>query len=169
MMATAMKRGVLAEEHYGPLVKQLTTLNSIGAHLGRIQGVHAMTDVTGFGVLGHSTEMAEGSGVTIELHYNNLLRTAGVEDYLEKKTIPGATPRNWSSYSHGVQFEEGVNVEEAFNLLPDPQTNGGLLIAVAPEAVEEVKALFIKHGLEKHTTPIGRCIARGEKNLIVLP
>ena len=169
MMATAMKRGLLSEEHYAPLVAQLTTLNSIGADLGRIAGVHAMTDVTGFGVLGHATEMAEGSCVTIELHYSHLLKTAGVDDYLQKKTIPDATSRNWASYSSGVQFEKGVNVMEAFNLLPDPQTNGGLLIAVAPEAVEEVTALFRAKGLEQHTTPIGICKERGEKTIVVAP
>jgi selenide, water dikinase len=169
MMATAMKRNVLSEKHYAPLVKQLSTLNSIGADLGRIEGVHAMTDVTGFGVLGHSTEMAEGSGVTIELHYSKLRKTVGVDEYLQKKTFPGATPRNWNSYSRGVQFEEGVNVDEALNLLPDPQTNGGLLIAVAPEAVEEVKALFIRKGLEQHTTPIGICREKGDKTIIVAP
>jgi selenide,water dikinase len=169
MMATAMKRNLLSEEHYAPLVKQLSTLNSIGADLGRIEGVHAMTDVTGFGVLGHSTEMAEGSGVTIELHYSKIRRIVDVQEYIQKKTIPGATPRNWKSYSSGVQFEAGVDEAEALNLLPDPQTNGGLLIAVAPEAAEEVKALFARKGLELHTTPIGVCKERSEKNIIVIP
>lgn len=113
--------------------------------------------------------MGEGSGLTIELHYGKIRRIVDVQEYIQKKTIPGATPRNWKSYSSGVQIEAGVDEAEALNLLPDPQTNGGLLIAVAPEAVEEVKALFISKGLEQHTTPIGICRERGDKTIVVMP
>jgi len=162
MMATAQKRKVLSAEHGEVLVKQLTTLNSIGEALGHIAGVHAMTDVTGFGILGHLVEMAEGSGVSAELHYDKLILTEGVKDYLAKKTIPDSTRRNWASYETKVDLTALPNQTEALDLLPDPQTNGGLLIAVAPEAAGEVEALFRAHGLERHCGVIGRMGVVGE-------
>ncbi|RYY64349.1 MAG: selenide, water dikinase SelD [Chitinophagaceae bacterium] len=167
VFATALKRGLLAEEHYAPLVAQMTALNKVGAALGALEGVHALTDVTGFGLLGHLLEMAEGSGLSAELQYGKLPKLDGLDTYLQQRTIPDATFRNWNSYNKEVQFEKGVNVMEAFNVLPDPQTNGGLLIAVAPEAAEEVQELLRKEGC--YAEPVGRFIAKGEKRLLVLP
>ncbi|MCW3075008.1 MAG: selenide, water dikinase [Flaviaesturariibacter sp.] len=167
LLATALKRGALAEEHYAPLIAQMTALNKVGETLGKIKGVHAMTDVTGFGLLGHSIEMAEGSGVGIELHYSALQKIEGLDDYLKQRTIPDATFRNWNSYSAKTGFEKGVNVMEAFNVLPDPQTNGGLLVAVSEAAVEEVKALLVAAGLESFIAPVGRCVEKGEKTIWV--
>ncbi len=167
ILATALKRGVLQEEHYTNLIKQMTALNSIGTSLALLDGVHAMTDVTGFGLLGHAIEMAEGSGVSITLHYSSILKMDGADDYLKQRTIPDATFRNWNSYSAATIFEKGVNVMEAFNLLPDPQTNGGLLIAVAPEAVSAVQFLLIENGLEMFKNPVGVCMEKGEKTIVV--
>jgi len=169
LLATALKRGVLQAGHYAPLLGQLTTLNSIGAQLGRISGVHALTDVTGFGLLGHLVEMAQGSGTGAQLDYSAVPRIEGVDVYLKERTIPDATFRNWNSYSSQVKFEKGVNVMEAFNLLPDPQTNGGLLIAVAPTAVDEVRAILTAAGLDAFTTPIGRITEAGDKLIQVQP
>lgn len=168
VLSTAMKRGLLQTENYEVLIKQLTALNSAGEALGKISGVHAMTDVTGFGVLGHLTEMAEGSGVSAELNYAALPKIAGLETYLAQRTVPDATSRNWNSYSSKVQFAKGLNVMEAFNVLPDPQTNGGLLIAVAEEALEEVKKVLREAGLENFTEPVGRLVEKSEKVLYVL-
>lgn len=169
VLSTALKRELLSEEHYSPLREQLVTLNKVGALLGKVAGVHAMTDVTGFGIIGHSIEMAEGSGVGVELFYDRLQQLPGVADYMKQRAIPDATYRNWNSYSSRVQFEKGVNVMEAFTLLPDPQTNGGLLIAVAPDAVDEVRAVLSQNGLADFTEPIGRCVAPKEKVITVLP
>ncbi|MBD0278553.1 MAG: selenide, water dikinase SelD, partial [Flavisolibacter sp.] len=165
LLSTALKRGLLQELHYATLIKQMTTLNNIGEALGKMKGVHAMTDVTGFGILGHATEMAEGSKVSIELHYSRLPKMEGVAHYIQQRTIPGATARNRNSYSANVQYEKDVNETEALQLLPDPQTNGGLLIAVAEEAVEEVKSLFSTDRLPI----IGRCTERREKALYIYP
>lgn len=167
VMATAIKRGFLKDEHHRILIKQLTTLNSIGEALGKLDGVHAMTDVTGFGLLGHLIEMAEGSGVSAELNYSAIKRVEGFADYLQLKTIPGATARNWSSYGHKVSFEEAVDTTEAMNLLPDPQTNGGLLVAVNKSSVKELEDIFTRHNLQNHLTPIGRCIQKGERAVFV--
>jgi selenide,water dikinase len=167
VLSTAIKRGLLKEEHYRVLLNKLTTLNSIGEPLGQLQGIHAMTDVTGFGLLGHLIEMAEGSGVSVELNYTAVQKIEGFDDYLALKTIPGATVRNWNSYGHKVTFEDGIETPEALHLLPDPQTNGGLLIAVSKNALEEVKTIFASYTLQAHLTPIGRCVEKGEKAVVV--
>lgn len=168
LLSTALKRGALPMEHYEPLVKQMTALNGIGSLLGEIEGVHAMTDVTGFGLLGHLLEMAEGSGLSAELYYAALKKMDGVDFCLQQRTIPDATFRNWNSYSSKVQFDKGVNVMEAFNLLPDPQTNGGLLIAIDPSSSEELTDLFRSQDLADFLQPIGRMTGKMEKGIRVM-
>ena len=165
ILATALKRGLLRDEHYSVLIQQMTALNKVGEELGKLDDVHAMTDVTGFGLLGHLIEMAEGSGVGIELNYGSIQKLTGIEEYLKQRTIPDATFRNWNSYSSKVNFGNGIDVMEAFNLLPDPQTNGGLLIAAKNAIV--LKEVFSAYGLIDYLQPIGRCQARTEKIISV--
>jgi selenide,water dikinase len=167
VLSTALKRGILSEEHYAVLIRQMTGLNKIGEALGKIEGIHAMTDVTGFGLLGHLTEMAEGSGLAAQLNYSLIPKIEGLDEYLKQRTIPDATFRNWNSYSTKVQFEKGVNVMEAFNLLPDPQTNGGLLIAVDQQSTDEVLSVLRKEGFSDHLQPIGKFMAKNEKTIYV--
>ena len=155
VLSTAQKRGLLKEEHLPIMINQMSQLNKIGEALGKIEGVTAMTDVTGFGLLGHLIEMAEGSSLSAEINYSSLPVAEGVREYLSQRIVPDATYRNWNSYSTKAGFEKGVNVMEAFNLLPDPQTNGGLLITVDETSVETVKKLLKENGLEKFTEPIG--------------
>jgi selenide,water dikinase len=144
------------------MIRQMTSLNKTGEALGKIKGVNAMTDVTGFGLLGHLIEMAEGSGSSAEIYYNKIPLAEGVKEYLAQRIFPDATTRNWSSYSDKVKFEKGVNVMEAFSLLPDPQTNGGLLISVKENAVDEVKNVF-----GENVEPIGKMVAKNEKRVWV--
>ena len=163
ILSTAQKRNVLKEEHLKVLIDQLTSLNSVGEELGKIKGISAMTDVTGFGLAGHLIEMAEGSGLSAEIYYSKLYITEGANAYLAQRIIPDATYRNWNSYSKKISFEKEVNVMEAFSILPDPQTNGGLLIAANPSSVNEVKEILKQYGLEKFLTPIGKFISKEEK------
>lgn len=167
ILATAQKRGLLTNDLLPNFITQLTTLNSIGEQLGKIDGVTAMTDVTGFGLLGHLIEMAEGSNLSAEIYYDKLPIIEGATEFLKQRIVPDATYRNWNSYSKKVSFDKGVNVLEAFNLLPDPQTNGGLLIAVKDDAIEEVKNLLIQNGLQHFIVPVGRFIAKEEKVVLV--
>jgi selenide,water dikinase len=168
ILSTAIKRGLLQDPHYKIVLDQMTSLNKAGEALGRLTGVHAMTDITGFGMLGHLIEMAEGSNCSAELDYSALKKIEGLDGYLQQRTIPDATFRNWNSYSTKVQFDKGVNVMEAFNLLPDPQTNGGLLIAADKNAVSEVTKLLEEQGLGDFLRPIGRLIEKEEKTIRVM-
>jgi selenide, water dikinase len=167
IVSTSVKRKLIKEEHYKALVHQLTTINKIGEALGKVEGVRAMTDVTGFGLLGHLTEMAEGSGVSAELNYSSIKRIAGVEEYIQLKTIPGATARNWNSYSNKIAIENGIDEVEAKLLLPDPQTNGGLLIAVEEKAIDEVVEIFKTNNLQSFLNPVGICVEKREKVIYV--
>lgn len=168
VLSTAQKRNVLKEEHLPLMLKQLGTLNKAGEALGKIKGVHAMTDVTGFGLLGHLIEMAEGSGVSAELIYQRVPMLAAAKEYLPQRMVPDATYRNWNAYSSKVGFGAGVNVMEAFTLLPDPQTNGGLLIAIDPASLIEVQEVLQQLELSDYTNPIGVMKSVGEKVVTVL-
>ncbi len=167
VLSTAQKRGLIEEEHAAIMINQMAQLNSIGEALGKISGVTAMTDVTGFGLLGHLIEMAEGSGCAAEIYYSQLPIAEGVTGYLSKRIVPDATYRNWNSYSAITGFEKNVNVMEAFNLLPDPQTNGGLLIAVDAAAVDTVKDLLKEKGLQQFAAPIGKMVPLTGKTVFV--
>ena len=169
ILSTAQKRGLLKEEQLPSLIEQMTRLNKIGEELGNIAALTAMTDITGFGLLGHLVEMAAGSGLSAELYYQHLPVIPGVRDYISQRIFPDATTRNWSSFSEQVKFEKGVNVMEAFTLLPDPQTNGGLLISVREDGISNVTELLIKEGYGEFIKPIGKMIARSEKTIFVKP
>lgn len=166
ILATAQKKELISNEDLQLLIKQLTTLNKVGEALGKIKGVHAMTDITGFGLLGHLTEMMEGSHLSATLHYNKIPILEAARTYIAQKAVPDATSRNWNAYSKGVAFGAGVNVMEAFQILPDPQTNGGLLIAVCPASLEEVAKILKEAGI-MDTEPIGICTLSGEKRIQV--
>ena len=135
--------------------------------LGSVPEVHAMTDITGFGLLGHLIEMTDGSNLSAELQYNNIPILESAKSYLGQRIVPDATYRNWNSYNQKVSFESGVNVMEAFSILPDPQTNGGLLIAIAPASLPVISELFQKNNLSAFIKPIGILKEKGEKTIVV--
>jgi len=166
ILATSQKRGLLTETHLEKLVKQLTTINKAGEALGKLSAVHAMTDVTGFGLAGHLTEMMQGSNLTAEISYSKLPIIPEVREYIAQKAIPGATARNWNATQAGIELAPEIDEKEASLLLPDPQTNGGLLIAVAPEAVKEVQAILENLGIQ-YREPIGVCTAAKDKRIII--
>jgi selenide, water dikinase len=167
VLAAAQKRGLLAEEDLTMLIQQLIQLNNVGEALGKIEGVHAMTDITGFGLIGHLMEMAEGSKLGAILNYSQIPIIQAAKKFLAQRVVPDATYRNWNAYSKEVQFEKGVDVMEAFSLLPDPQTNGGLLIAASEESVNTVQEVLKIHHLEAFTSPIGKLSNYQEKRIKV--
>lgn len=167
ILSTARKKNLLTAGDYSALVDQLVTLNKTGEVLGELPEVHAMTDVTGFGLLGHTLEMAEASGLSAELWYGKIPKMRNAAEYVAKGAVPDATYRNWNAFQSKVSFEEGVNVAEAFTVLPDPQTNGGLLIAVDRAAEQKVRSVLSSNGLGDYCEPVGEFRAAADKPLVV--
>lgn len=167
ILSTAAKRNLIEAEDLEVLENQLIQLNSIGEDLGKLEGVHAMTDVTGFGLAGHLLEMTEAAGLSAELDYQKIPKIKNLEKYLAKNILPDATYRNWNAVSKKLKFKPTADSLEGFKLLPDPQTNGGLLISVSPESLEEVQNLLSEKGYEDFIEPIGKMTKQMEVGLVV--
>ena len=148
MVTTAQKKGVVAEAHLQAAADNMMRLNKVGAALGRIDGVHAMTDVTGFGLAGHGLEMARATGVELVVAAAALptLDRPALEGYHAAGCIPGGTRRNFASYGQDLILDDTSDF--ARDLVCDPQTSGGLLVAASPEAVAEVQAVLAGQGLQ---------------------
>ncbi len=156
ILTTAEKKNQLTESEKLLAAEQMMELNKVGGRLGAVAGVHAMTDITGFGLLGHLIEMAEGSGLSATIEFNWVpLVSKRLIEYVEMGAVPGGTNRNWDSYGHKVKLENN-NFESLYkNILADPQTSGGLLISVGRDSLEEVISVLNEYGLSDRTTPIG--------------
>lgn len=155
VLTTAEKQGKLRAEDVGVARDLMCTLNSAGQRFAALEGVTAMTDVTGFGLLGHLVEMADGSGLTARLNYAAVPRINGVEHYLAAGCVPGGTGRNFASYGQRV----AALSEDQKQLLCDPQTSGGLLVAVRPDASDAFLTAAAELGLA--LAPIGELIGAG--------
>lgn len=129
VLATALKRGKILEQDYLNLLDTACKLNSVGSLLGNHEEVHAMTDVTGFGLAGHLIEMAEGSGLTAEIEIGKLPLIDGIQAYINQFIFPDNTYRNWNAFSPKIKGVNGMDLVK----ICDPQTSGGLLIAVSPD------------------------------------
>jgi len=147
ILSTAAKKNMLAEEDRLAAIDNMTRLNSIGMELGKLKGVTALTDVTGFGLLGHLTEMISSGKLSAHLDFQKIPLLNHLEGYLEKGNIPGGTQRNWKSYGHLVSPIS----EKMKNILADPQTSGGLLIAVQPEALDAFLDCMQKNHMPQYT------------------
>jgi len=150
LVTTAEKFGVANEEDKEIALKLMTTLNTPGMALAALPGVKSLTDVTGFGLLGHALEMAEGSGLKAVIDYDKVPRIPGVDNYIKQECIPGGTNRNFLSYGHKIS----PLTKEQKALLCDPQTSGGLLIAIEQSGIPELEAIAVKEGFS--LTRIGR-------------
>jgi selenide, water dikinase len=159
ILTTAEKKAILKEEHKTLAPNQMMQLNKIGEALGMLKSVSAMTDVTGFGLLGHLTEMAEGSGLSAVVNFEAVpIITPEIYDYIAQGSVPGGTNRNMDSYGHKI----GPLTDQQRAILADPQTSGGLLIAVSPASQNEVIEVLEAHGLADFCMPIGYMKAEGE-------
>jgi len=154
VLTTAEKKGKLRSEDVGVARDWMCTLNKPGSRFGKLAGVTAMTDVTGFGLLGHLVEMADGSGLTARIVYEQVPRLPAVEFYLDLGCVPGGTLRNYDSYASKV----GPLRELHKRVLCDPQTSGGLLVAVTAEGEAEFLAVAAELGL--NLEPIGQLVER---------
>lgn len=154
ILTTAEKKGKLRTQDVGVARDWMCTLNRIGSQFARLDGVTAMTDVTGFGLLGHLVEMADGSGLSAQIDYARVPRLDAVEYYLEQGCVPGGTLRNYDSYASKISPIQELHKR----VLCDPQTSGGLLVAVTPQGNEAFLDMAREHGL--NLEPIGRLVER---------
>jgi selenide,water dikinase len=147
ILSAALKKGLLDEAGYAAMIANTTKLNKPGKALSDLPGVHAMTDVTGFGLLGHLLEVARGSGLTARLGMAQIPLLPKVLQLAESGCVTGASGRNWAGYGHDVVLTDGITPVQQM-LLTDPQTSGGLLVSCDAAAVDEVLALFASEGFE---------------------
>ena len=149
ILTTAQKKKILKPEHQRLAPETMCQLNKVGAQFALLDGVKAITDVTGFGLLGHLTEICEGSDVAATIHYDAVPKLDQIEYYLDQGCSPGGSQRNFDSYGHKI----GELTERQRQLLCDPQTSGGLLVAVTPETEAEFLEIARDNGFE--LKPIG--------------
>ncbi|NTV95847.1 MAG: selenide, water dikinase SelD [Thiobacillus sp.] len=164
--SAALKKDQLPEDGYRAMIASTTQLNTPGPELGEMAGVHGMTDVTGFALLGHALEMARGSNLRARVEFARLPILPGVAELARAGFVTGASGRNWASYGGAVELFGGCQDWQRA-LLTDPQTSGGLLVACAPEAVDEVMAVFGRHGFGQAAV-IGSLTA-GPAGVLVAP
>jgi selenide,water dikinase len=143
--SAALKKEKLDAAGYEQMIANTTKLNTPGKKLASISGVHAMTDVTGFGLLGHALEICKGSNVQGQINYADLKILPGVKALAEQGFITGASGRNWNSYGEHVELSQGLSAVDQV-ILTDPQTSGGLLVACDPSVLNQVLQIFAEEG-----------------------
>ncbi|HKJ41861.1 MAG TPA: selenide, water dikinase SelD [Sunxiuqinia sp.] len=159
VLTTAQKQGKLKAEHELIAPNSMMKLNKVGQELAAIDGIRAMTDVTGFGLLGHLTELCEGSHLSAEIELDKIPLFPEVKDYIAQNCIPGGTHRNWDSYGHHIKLK----TPDDKLILCDPQTSGGLLLAVEQSAVANVQKILQQNNLSSEifghlVSPVGDLI-----------
>ena len=157
--SAAIKSGTLSPEGYDEMIATTTLLNKVGAELARNENVHAMTDVTGFGLLGHGLEMAQGSHLRLVLRADDVPLLTQAADLVQEGFVTGASHRNWTSYGHNVDMPTDLP-DWRRHLLTDPQTSGGLLIAAAPERADTILQV-----IREADSPAARIIGRMEDGI----
>lgn len=156
VMSAALKKDLLSAKGYEQLISTTTQLNTPGRELAHMRGVHALTDVTGFGLAGHALELARGARCQVQMDWPSVPLLEGVQQLAEQGCITGASGRNWAAYGADIALPEGFGpVQRA--LLTDPQTSGGLLLSCDPSVAGEVIDLLRRHGFD-HAAEIGRIL-----------
>lgn len=163
--SAALKKDQLHASDYDAMIATTTQLNTPGPVLACLDGVHAVTDVTGFGLAGHLLEVCKGSGLRAKVNYADLPLLSRAREFVGAGLMTGASGRNWASYGDKVAMAAGLD-DVARTLLTDPQTSGGLLVSCAPDTVTEVLSLFLQHGFS-HVSVIGE-MTDGEPGIDVI-
>ncbi len=164
VLSAALKKEALDAAGYERMIATTTRLNTPGPDLAALDGVHALTDITGFGLAGHALELARGAGLTVQLDWSRVPLLAGVADLAAAGHVTGASGRNWAGYGEHVVLPDGFGATSQA-LITDPQTSGGLLVSCSPESVPDVLRVFRAHGFED-AAEIGE-VAAGPARLVV--
>ena len=166
VMSAALKKGELGEAGYAQMIARTTQLNTPGPDLAALPGVHALTDVTGFGLAGHGLEMARGARCDVHIEWQSVPLLDGVRELAVRGFVTGASDRNWAGYGADVVLPSGFAAPDKA-LLTDPQTSGGLLVSCEPAAVDAVIQTFRRHGFEQAVV-IGSVQAAQAKPVLVV-
>ena len=161
IFTTAQKRGIVKPEDFDQVLQTMLTLNKPGETFGKLSYVKAMTDVTGFGLLGHLGEMVDGSNLSAEIEFSKVPKLTNIDFYISQGSMPGGTKRNWESYGNGI---EGVD-EYKRSILCDPQTSGGLLVAV--EHGNENEFISVAESIGLQLECFGKLVKRGDARILV--
>jgi selenide, water dikinase len=161
IITTAQKKGIVRMEHYDVAVQTMMTLNRFGAKVAALPYVNALTDVTGFGLLGHLCEMCDGSGLSAEINFDMVPRFPFLDEYLDQNSVPGGTMRNWNSYGQKIAFPG----EKEKSILADPQTSGGLLLSIDADHASEFESFAMSSALTLQ--PFGKMVARSDYSVYV--
>jgi selenide, water dikinase len=145
ILSAALKKDALDAEGYARMIATTTQLNTPGPELAALQGVHALTDVTGFGLAGHALELSRGAGLSVRIEWSRVPLLPGVRDLAAQGMVTGASGRNWAGYGADIELPAGFAAADQA-LLTDPQTSGGLLVSCEKQAVDDVLAVFRRHG-----------------------
>ena len=166
VLSAALKKNALPADGYAQMIANTTRLNTPGPALAALEGVHALTDVTGFALAGHALEMARGSSCTVEIHWPRVPLLSGVRELAAQGMVTGASGRNWAGYGHDVQLPAGFAPQDQA-LLTDPQTSGGLLVACRPDTLDQVLEIFHRKGFAQAAV-VGQ-VSEGAPRLVVHP
>jgi len=164
VLSAALKKEALDAAGYERMIATTTRLNTPGPDLAALDGVHALTDITGFGLAGHALELARGAGLTVQLDWSRVPLLAGVADLAAAGFVTGASGRNWAGYGEQVVLPDGFGATSQA-LISDPQTSGGLLVSCSPDSVPDVLRIFREHGFDQ-AAEIGE-VAAGPARLVV--
>jgi selenide, water dikinase len=166
VLSAALKKEILDAAGYARMIDTTTRLNTPGPELAALDGVHALTDVTGFGLAGHALELARGAGLAVTIDWKRVPILPGVPELAAAGHVTGASGRNWTGYGADVQLPAGFTDAQRA-LLTDPQTSGGLLVSCSPQAADQVLATFRRHGFEAASV-IGEIAERGSAPLLTV-
>ena len=164
VLSAALKKDALDAAGYAQMIATTTKLNTPGIALAELEGVHALTDITGFGLAGHGLELARGARCTVHIDWARVPLLSGVRELASQGMVTGASGRNWESYGADVALPDGFAAADRA-LLTDPQTSGGLLVACATDAVDAVLEIFRREGFE-NAAVVG-AVAEGPARLVV--
>lgn len=165
VLSAALKKEKLDADGYAQMIATTTKLNTPGPELAELDGVHALTDVTGFGLAGHGLELARGANCTLKIDWARVPLLKGVRELAAQGMVTGASGRNWAGYGASVVLPQGFSPVDQ-SLLTDPQTSGGLLVSCTPDSVQQVLAIFRRHGFDA-ATEIGEITGEAPGTLVV--
>ncbi len=165
ILSAALKKDLLSAQGYQEMIINTTKLNSAGPDLAKLPGVHALTDITGFGLAGHVLELARGSDCTAQINWSQVPLLSQVQELAEQEIVTGASDRNWQSYGSDVALPASFSKAQQA-LLTDPQTSGGLLVACSEDTVQKVLDIFKRHNFSDASV-IGQISTKLDKPLVI--